>query len=86
LGDRAVNRFESRIFGEALMRPKDKIHTYANYDRFLRAAGFSKREARILSKAWFNLPRNSGLPDIAMLAFKSTEIDVLTEKLDHPGQ
>jgi len=37
------------------MRPRDKIKTIQDYDKFLRSRGFSKRETRILCMAWYRL-------------------------------
>jgi hypothetical protein len=67
------------------MRNRDKIKTYIDYDKFLLAQGFSRKESKILSKAWYKLPGNDGLPDIAMLALKPTEKAFSSSKTDISG-
>lgn len=48
---------ELRNCEETLMRPRDKIKTVKDFDKFLRSRGFSKRETRIICRAWHQIEK-----------------------------
>jgi len=64
------------------MRPRDKIKTIQDYDKFLRSRGFSKRETKILCRAWKDLEpdKTCGTLTIGELIKKQAGIKTANQK------